>query len=577
MSMKRKNKSGISEVLKPYLGLIIGIISLSVISNSLNLAFPKIVSSAIDSLSSPEFSIWSTAQVMMVLSLGVFVFSVLQYLVQVYTAEKVAIDMRNKLIKKISRQDYDYIEKATSSKLLTNMTSDIESLQFFVSSAISSIISSLFLIVGASILLLMINWQLALVIMSIIPVIGIIFFFVLSRVHKLFIKAQEAIDKLNKVINESIIGAMLIRILSAQNQEIAKFRVVNKESKEIGMSILRHFAFLVPTINLIANVAAVAILAFGGYQIINGVMTVGEFTAFNSYLLMLIFPIIVISFMINAVSQANVSYGRIKEVLDVADSEHSGKVTSHLSGALEVKDLYIENDGRKVLKGVSFSVKPGSKIAIIGPTAGGKTQLVHAMVGLIKPNNGEILYDGIPFSDYSKDCLYRQIGLVFQDSMIFNLSLRENISFSRRGGKGLEKAIETAELSDFIDVLPDGLNTVLSERGTNLSGGQKQRITLARALAHEPKILFLDDFTARVDQVTEQKILDNVLRNYPGITIISVTQKIDPIKDYDQIILIMEGEMLAVGKHDELLKSSLEYCQIYNSQKSTNQYELHAE
>lgn len=577
MSMKRKNKSGISEMLKPYLGLIIGIISLSIISNSLNLVFPKIISSTIDSLRSPDFSIWSTAQIMMVLSLGVFVFSVLQYLVQVYTAEKVAVDMRNKLIKKISRQDYDYIEKATSSKLLTNMTSDIESLQFFVSSAISSIISSLFLIVGASILLLMINWQLALVIMSIIPVIGIIFFLVLSRVHKLFIKSQESIDKLNKVINESIIGAMLIRILSSQNQEIAKFRVVNMESKEIGMSILRHFAFLVPTINLIANVAAVAILAFGGYQIINGVMTIGEFTAFNSYLLMLIFPIIVISFMINAVSQANVSYGRIKEVLDVVDSEHKGKTTSRLSGALEVKDLCIENDGRKVLKGVSFSVTPGSKIAIIGPTAGGKTQLIHAMVGLIKPSNGEILYDGVSFSDYSKDCLYRQIGLVFQDSMIFNLSLRENISFSRRGGKGLEKAIETAELSDFIDVLPDGLNTVLSERGTNLSGGQKQRITLARALAHEPKILFLDDFTARVDQVTEQKILDNVLRNYPGITIISVTQKIDPIKDYDQIILIMEGEMLAVGKHDELLKSSLEYCQIYNSQKSTNQYELHAE
>jgi ATP-binding cassette subfamily B protein len=575
--MKRKNKSGISEMLKPYLGLIIGIISLSIISNSLNLVFPKIISSTIDSLRSPDFSIWSTAQIMMVLSLGVFVFSVLQYLVQVYTAEKVAVDMRNKLIKKISRQDYDYIEKATSSKLLTNMTSDIESLQFFVSSAISSIISSLFLIVGASILLLMINWQLALVIMSIIPVIGIIFFLVLSRVHKLFIKSQESIDKLNKVINESIIGAMLIRILSSQNQEIAKFRVVNMESKEIGMSILRHFAFLVPTINLIANVAAVAILAFGGYQIINGVMTIGEFTAFNSYLLMLIFPIIVISFMINAVSQANVSYGRIKEVLDVVDSEHKGKTTSRLSGALEVKDLCIENDGRKVLKGVSFSVTPGSKIAIIGPTAGGKTQLIHAMVGLIKPSNGEILYDGVSFSDYSKDCLYRQIGLVFQDSMIFNLSLRENISFSRRGGKGLEKAIETAELSDFIDVLPDGLNTVLSERGTNLSGGQKQRITLARALAHEPKILFLDDFTARVDQVTEQKILDNVLRNYPGITIISVTQKIDPIKDYDQIILIMEGEMLAVGKHDELLKSSLEYCQIYNSQKSTNQYELHAE
>jgi ATP-binding cassette subfamily B protein len=232
-----------------------------------------------------------------------------------------------------------------------------------------------------------------------------------------------------------------------------------------------------------------------------------------------------------------------------------------------VSVFYGENPA---LKNISFRVDAGTRTAIIGPTAAGKTQILYLLTTLIKPNEGAIFYDDVNITEYNRDTLLKQIGLVFQDSIIFNMTLRENIAFnSEVTERDLQKAIETAELNDFIHTLPQGLDTIVSERGSSLSGGQKQRIMLARALAINPKVLLLDDFTARVDALTEEKISSNVKENYPDITLISVTQKIDPVKDYDQILVIMEGELIASGKHDFLMQHSPEYVQIYHSQKST--------
>jgi ATP-binding cassette subfamily B protein len=228
------------------------------------------------------------------------------------------------------------------------------------------------------------------------------------------------------------------------------------------------------------------------------------------------------------------------------------------------------------LKDVSFSVKAGSKTAIIGPTAAGKTQLLYLLTGLLEPTSGEIFFDGINVDKYNKESLHGQVGFVFQDSVMFNLTLRENIAFSNTvKDTYIEKAIDTAELKDYIETLPLKLDTVVSERGSSLSGGQKQRIMLARALALNPKILLLDDFTSRVDANTEKNILSNIEKNYPELTLISVTQKISSIEHYDQIVLLMEGELLAKGTHKQLMKTSPEYVQIFDSQRSTNELELH--
>jgi len=256
------------------------------------------------------------------------------------------------------------------------------------------------------------------------------------------------------------------------------------------------------------------------------------------------------------------------------DPEEAGTITKKLSGKIELKNISVSYNDKPVLKNISLTIEPGSQTAIIGPTAAGKSQLLYLLTGLIKPATGEVLFDGSKPDDYKKDAFYQQIGFVFQDSVLFNISLRENIAFSETvTDQSLAKAIETAELKDFIDTLPQHLDTIVSERGTSLSGGQKQRIMLARALALNPQILLLDDFTARVDRQTEKKILDNVRKNYPGITLISVTQKIAPVKNFEQIILLMEGDLIASGKHKELKETCPEYVQIYNSQRSTSHYE----
>jgi ATP-binding cassette subfamily B protein len=410
--------------------------------------------------------------------------------------------------------------------------------------------------------------------MIVLPVIAGTFYIVLGRVRKLFRRSQEIIDWLNSVISESILGAALIRLVFSQKTEEAKFSEAAEASRGIGLQIIGYFSLLIPLITFLSNFATLTILALGGYFVIHGSMTLGNFTAFNNYLLILIFPILVIGFMSNVIAQASASYGRIVEVLDREDPKDTGTRTNDLTGKIEVKDISLNYGERKTLTDVSFTINPGTKNAIIGPTAAGKTQLLYLLTGLLQPTSGTIEYDGHEISEYSKQRLHEQVGFVFQDSIIFNLTLRENIAFNTGvKDEDLQKAIDTAELHDFIDALPQGLETIVSERGTSLSGGQKQRIMLARALALNPKILLLDDFTARVDTSTERKILANVSNNYPSLTLISVTQKIAPIESYNQVIVLMEGEVLAIGTHAELIKTSPEYVQIYDSQKSTENYE----
>jgi ATP-binding cassette subfamily B protein len=536
---------------------------------------PKIISNAIDSFTNGNYVLKTVVVEFLGAALIIFIFTYLQSIIQTYSSERVARDMRSRLSDKISRQDYNYIQKANPSKLLTNLTSDIDSIKLFVSMAIVSIASSVFIIIGACILLLTINWKLALPVISIIPIIGGAFFIIFRKVKVLFKRAREVIDWLNKVINESILGSAVIRVLNSQNLEYKKFLEANTNAKDLGISILNLFATLIPIITFTANMAVLTILALGGHFVVTGTMTLGDFAAFNSYVTILIFPIIIIGFMSNIIAQATTSYQRINEVLEAPEIKETGTVEETLKGLIEVKNINVFYGEKPVLKNVSFTIKPGSQTAVIGPTAAGKSQLLNLLSGLIIPNSGSVEYDGREINEYKKESFYSQIGFVFQDSILFNMSLRENIAFSDTvTDESLKKAIDTAELQDFIQSLPNKLDTIVSERGTTLSGGQKQRIMLARALAINPGILLLDDFTARVDKKTEDKILCNLLNNYPDLTLISVTQKISSIKHYDQIIVLMEGEIIATGKHKDLKESCPEYVQIYNSQRSTSHYEL---
>lgn len=570
-------KTSIFSLLIPYRGMVLLLVLFALISNGINLFIPLIISRSIDAYDSGSFMLTGTVIQFLAAAVFIFIFTYLQGLVQTYTSERTARDLRKRVSDKISQQSFAYILQANPSKLLTNLTSDIDSVKMFVSQAVVSIVSSVFIILGASAMLMSINWKLALAVLVIIPVIGGAFFIMLRKVRVLFKKSREVIDWLNKVINESILGSTLIRVLNSQQQEYRKFLNANSASRDLGLSILALFAALIPVITFVSNLAMLTVLALGGHFVISGTMTLGNFAAFNSYISLLIFPILIIGFMSNIIAQATASYQRVQEVLGASETYETGTYEGYLTGHIVIKQVTVSYQEKPALQHVDLEIQPGSKTAIIGPTAAGKTQLLYLLTGLIKPNSGEVLFDGRSIQDFRKDVFYRQIGFVFQDSILFNLSLRENIAFSGHvSDEMLEKAIATAELKNFIDSLPEKLHTVVSERGTSLSGGQKQRIMLARALALNPSILLLDDFTARVDKRTERKIMDNIINNYPGITILTVTQKIAPVENFEQIILLMEGEIIAAGTHDSLLQSCPEYVQIYNSQRSTSHYDLQA-
>src|ERR1700691_5703157 len=569
--------AGLLLLLKPYKLLVATLVTLTIVGNGLNLVVPKLISRAIDAYTAGHFVVGTVIVQFLVTGFLVFILTYAQSIVQTWASERVAKGLRARLAAKISVQSFALVERITPAKLLTNLTSDVDSVKMFVSQAFASIISSLFLIVGASLLLLSINWRLGLGILGMVPFIAITFQLVLRKVRTLFKKAQEAIDWLNRVINESILGASLIRLLNTQQIETQKFMAANTEARDLGLSILRLFASLIPSITLAVTVGTVVILALGGHFVIAGSMSLGNFTAFNSYLAILIFPIILIGFMSNVIAQASASYMRIGVILNAPEVAEDGRIAADLRGEVSMRDVSLSFGDKMVLKNVSFEVKAGTKTAIIGPTAAGKTQLLYLLIGLLKPSSGTVRYDGEPIDDYNKEALHNRVGFVFQDSVIFNLTLRENIAFSTTAAEqDIGKAIATAELHDFVAALPQGPETVVSERGTSLSGGQKQRVMLARALALNPQVLLLDDFTARVDATTERAILRNIHEQYPGITLISVTQKIASGETYNQIVLLMEGEMLAIGTHAKLMATSPEYVQIYDSQRSTNVYEVQA-
>ncbi|MEY4640784.1 MAG: hypothetical protein RLZZ227_778 [Pseudomonadota bacterium] len=576
-SGKGARPPGLFSILGPYRRQVILLVVLAILANVFTLFIPGLIARGIDNFVAGNFELTTMLVELGAVALVVFFFTAWQNMLQTLVSEQVAMDLRGTLAGTIAGQGYRFIEDKNPARLLTNLTSDVDSIKLFVSLVIPTMVTSAVVIVGTSVILLILDWELAAIVLLVIPLLGGTFFVIMGKMRPYFMQSREVVDWLNKVIRESIIGAALIRVLDTATLEQDKFNEVNRKGRDLGFRIVKLFSLMVPIITFVSSMSTLAIVTLGGWYVIQDSMSLGTFAAFLNYVALLIFPILMIGFMGNIIAQASASYARISEVLKAPKIIASGTHTAILHGHIRVHELSLDYGGKPVLRKVSCEIQPGTRTAILGPTAAGKTQLLNLLAGLSVVQHGSIEYDGKPLSDLDQASFFSQVGLVFQDSVLFNTTMRENIAFSvATSDAALQRAIDTAELAEYVASLPQGLDTPVSERGTTLSGGQKQRIMLARALVQNPRILFLDDFTARVDASTEQKILANIGRNYPGLTLVSITQKIAPVTGYDQIILLMEGEVLATGTHEALLHSSPEYVQIYNSQRSTSTYELRA-
>ena len=600
---KQIKQPNIISFLKPYLKWIFGLFIISLASSSGNLIIPRITGQALDlfqqnNLGQSNIILFQIGAI----AVMIFILTILQSYLVSFLSERVAADVRLKMAKKLSVQTNQFITTQTTGKILTNYTSDVKTLSELVSQGVVSTFAAVLILFGSIFSLISINLYLALWVLSIVPLIVITFAIIFRTIGKLFKESQANLDQINRIINESIVAAGLVRALNSQKSEIKKFNQVNLVSKELNLKIVHSFAALIPTVSFLSNMAVLAVVWFGGNLVIQQELTLGSLSAFVSYISLLITPIFLLGFIsstasravvslkrINEITESEVEYSSLKNTDENANHEANNNVNKNykdvtkkegneqnyeakLKGKIQFKNVNLEIQKRSILRNINLDFEPGQKIAILGPTGSGKTQLMYLLTALQKTTSGQILIDDVDISKWSPASLYAQMGLVFQDSLIFTTTLRENISLSTNLTETqLQTVISTAQLQDLVASQISGLDTEISERGSNLSGGQKQRLMLARALAINPTILLLDDFTARVDLATEKSIQQSLKTNYPNLTLINITQKIEPVKDYDQIILIMEGEIIATGRHKELLKKSLEYKQIWDSQQSTEE------
>jgi ATP-binding cassette, subfamily B, multidrug efflux pump len=497
--------------------------------------------------------------------------------IQTYMAEAVsqgiAFDFRNEIFAKLQRLSFSYYDRNQTGQLMIRATDDVEKVRLFLAQGLIMTVQAFLLLVATLIILFLTNWKLTLVILPILPLALVLFMIFGSLAQPLFVKVQEKLSALNTILQESLAGIKVVKAFTREKYEQKRFDTSADALYEQSISVARTFSFLFPVIFTLVAIGTAAILYFGGRQIINGTLTIGQYQEFNLYLLYIFFPLGQLGFIISLMAQASASAKRIFEILDAkSDVENKPNAIElpAIQGRVEFKDVtfrYFESSDA-VLSNVSFVAEPGQTIALLGATGSGKTSIINLIPRFYDASEGAILIDGHDVRDVTLDSLRSQIGIVLQETNLFSGSIRDNIAFGRPDAslEEVQEAAKAAAAHDFIIGFPEGYDTPVGERGTTLSGGQKQRIAIARALLLNPHLLILDDSTSSVDLVTEykiQKALDNLMA---GRTSFVIAQRISTVLNASQIIVLDKGKVVAVGKHQDLLENSATYAEIYNSQ-----------
>jgi ATP-binding cassette subfamily B multidrug efflux pump len=496
---------------------------------------------------------------------------------QTFWAEKnsqsVAYDLRNDLYAKIQRLSFSYHDKNQTGQLMIRATDDVEKVRLFIGQGLLQLVGAIILLTGTIIILFSTNVSLAWTAMPILPVALVLFMIFGSASQPLFIKVQQKLSALNTILQENLAGVKVIKAFTREQEQQTKFRTAADATMNQAITVSRLFTFLFPLVFLIANLGQAAILYFGGKQIILGLLSLGEWQEFSLYLIYLFFPVAQFGFIITQMGQAAASADRIFEILDTKNDitdKPDAIMLPDVTGTVKFENVTFRyfGGGEPVLKNVSFTANPGETIALLGATGSGKTTIINLLPRFYDPSEGKITIDGHDLRDLKLESLRSHIGIVLQETTLFSGTIRENIAFGKPEASQaeIEAAAKAAQAHDFIMSFPEGYNTHVGERGTTLSGGQKQRVAIARALLLNPRILILDDSTSSVDLNTEaqiQKALDSLMR---GRTSFVIAQRISTVINADKIIVLDKGEIVAEGRHQDLMEDSPIYAEIYNSQ-----------
>lgn len=490
-----------------------------------------------------------------------------------YASVYFAADLRDDLFKRVQSFAFKQIDRFSGGQLVTRLTNDVTQLQHFIEMLLKIFVRTPMLIIGSIVMVIVISPKLALILTVSIPLLFIAIYCLIRFAFPLFSKVQAKLDAVNNVLQENLRGIRLVKAFVRADFEREKFGKRNTDYTDFAVKSFRIMALNMPIMMLIMNVTIVAVLWFGAGQAWAGDLPVGDLVAFINYVTQVLFSVLMASNLLMAVSRAKASADRVNEVLAIKPEENNNGAQRlhHVEGHVEFRNVSFayENSQANVLKSINFEAKPGQTVAILGAAGAGKSSLVHLIPGLYAPTEGVVMLDGKNVLELPFEELRKHIGLVLQQTILFSGTIYENISFGKPDAtqEEVEAAAVAAQAHEFIRKMPNGYETVLGQRGVNLSGGQKQRIAIARALLLKPTILILDDSTSAVDVKTEASIQQALKTDWSNSTCIIIAQRISSVVDADFIIVLEDGEIVAQGKHEQLLASSSIYQEIYQSQQ----------
>jgi ATP-binding cassette subfamily B multidrug efflux pump len=567
--------------LRPFLSehkryYIIGIGAL-ILTNIAQLVIPKLLGYLTDLVGSGELTWNALMRVMIafiILSILIAFFRYFWRINIMGTARRMEYTLRNMLFEHLQTLPPEFFNYQKTGDLMAHATNDIHAVRMALGPGIVSSVDALFL---TTVILIMmsrtISLSLTLVALLPLPIMLLVSFGFGRLIHRRFRRVQEAFSRLTEQAQENFAGIRVIKGFARERSEEERFRDVNEYNVAKNMDLVRVHALFHPLVGYLAGLSFIIVLGYGGILVLDGAITIGDFIAFNSYLGMLTWPVMAIGWVMNMIQRGKASMDRLNDIFhqrsDIVDPGQDGALAK-LEGKIEFCDLSFSypTASKPVLKGISAEIEPGQVVGILGRTGSGKTTLLNLLLRLYNVQPGMLKLDGVDIDQISLEVLRDSIGYVPQDSFLFSATIRENIDFASTGGD-LGQVIEYAKIAQVYDNIvefPQQFDTVVGERGVTLSGGQKQRIAIARALIKEPQILIMDDSLSAVDTETEEAILTNLRRVFPGKTVIIVSHRISTLKSADQILVLEEGQISQRGTHDELVQVDGLYKEMYQKQ-----------
>ncbi len=565
--------------LKPYFwryrwGFVFGALSV-LLTNGIWILFPQILKHAVDDLNSGvtrhKLVVYSLLLVSVALAKGIFQFLTRWKLIGI--SREIEFDLRNDLFRHLEGLSYSYYQRTRTGDIMARATNDLNAVRMLLGPAIMYSANTIIFTAGALIFMWHISPRLTMYAFLPLPLVSVIIQYFGRKIHERFERIQAMFSDISARAQENFSGVRVLRAYVQEKPEIEAFEAANQEYIRRSLLLVRLMGMLWPTLELLLGLAIVLVLWLGGREVLLHRMTVGDFVAFNTYMVQLTWPIIALGWVLNIFQRGTASMGRINEIFaekpEIADAPvPQAKTSEAIRGEIEFRNLDFSYNGVPVLKNVNLHIPAGTSLAIVGPTGSGKSTLVNLIPRVYDAAPGAVLLDGRPVREFSLAELRGKIGFVPQETFLFSDTIRENIAFGaeQAGDSQIHDAAGAANISADIEAFPETYSTMVGERGITLSGGQKQRTAIARAILRDPRILVLDDALSSVDTHTEEKILTDLREVMRGRTTIFISHRVSTVRNADRIAVLHGGSIVELGTHEELITRNGYYTDLYNKQ-----------